>query len=595
MNWRSSLLISSSVLALAILIVSTRTAYSGIADALVRLQQSTPGTQQIGHVNVSGTSMASQFVGGGAGLTGVDADKLDGLDSTAFLTGVPNPLSLSGSQPGSFVMKGSNSSILNGSSGVLGQATGGTGTVYGGSFSTASTGGRGVYGYASALTGSAFGGYFDSDSSAGIGAYATSSGPYGVVGLSTINSGGAYGGYFSASSSNGRGVYGEAMANSGGTYGGWFESASGTGVRAISGGPYGVHASSSLASGAAYGGYFTSGSPDGTGVYALSSGLYGVRGSSTLASGVAYGGYFECSSTDGYGVSATSVGPYGVSGSSSVASGTSNGGYFSASGPATNRGVYGRGSTSATSFAYGGYFESYGTFGMGVFSTSEGAYGVQGKSTLASGVAFGGYFSSDSTSGRGVFGYASDTGAANTVYGVVGSASTTTLGYGVYALGDMGASGVKPFRIDHPLDPENKYLLHYSSESPFPQNFYNGNVTTDSEGYAWVELPDYFAEINTNFKYQLTVIGKSFAQAIISEEVEGNRFQIRTSEPNIKVSWEVKADRNDLRIRVHRPTDVREKYGAEKGKYQHPEYYGLGPERGMDYDPQSGNAGRNRR
>ena len=41
-------------------------------------------------------------------------------------------------------------------------------------------------------------------------------------------------------------------------------------------------------------------------------------------------------------------------------------------------------------------------------------------------------------------------------------------------------AGVKTFRIDHPLDPENKYLSHSSVESPDVMNIYNGNITTDS-------------------------------------------------------------------------------------------------------------------
>ena len=86
-----------------------------------------------------------------------------------------------------------------------------------------------------------------------------------------------------------------------------------------------------------------------------------------------------------------------------------------------------------------------------------------------------------------------------------------------------------------------------------------------------------------NFKYQLTVVGKTFAQAVVWEKVKGDRFQIRTNEPNIEVSWRVDADRNDLYVRNRPPKDVVEKEGRERGTYQHPEFYGFGPERGMDY------------
>jgi hypothetical protein len=46
--------------------------------------------------------------------------------------------------------------------------------------------------------------------------------------------------------------------------------------------------------------------------------------------------------------------------------------------------------------------------------------------------------------------------------GVEGQTFSLTNGYGVYSLGRLGASGPKSFRIDHPDDPESRYLLHYS-------------------------------------------------------------------------------------------------------------------------------------
>ncbi|MGB6678804.1 MAG: hypothetical protein WBE44_19060 [Terriglobales bacterium] len=44
------------------------------------------------------------------------------------------------------------------------------------------------------------------------------------------------------------------------------------------------------------------------------------------------------------------------------------------------------------------------------------------------------------------------------------------------------------FKIDHPLDPANKYLYHSFVESPDMMNIYNGNVTTDAQGRAVVTL-----------------------------------------------------------------------------------------------------------
>jgi len=206
--------------------------------------------------------------------------------------------------------------------------------------------------------------------------------------------------------------------------------------------------------------------------------------------------------------------------------------------------------------------------------------------TSATGSATGVLGTTASTTGRGVRGLASAASGVN--YGVVGDSNSSS-GFGVYAFGDTGASGTKSFRIDHPFDPENKYLLHYASESPMPQNFYVGNVTTDDTGYAWINLPEYFEAINTNFKYQLTVVDEAdsdeFIWAKVVRKIKRNRFRIRTNLPNVEVSWRVDADRNDRHVQKRRPIDVIEKQGAERGKYQHPELYGQGPEKGMNFEP----------
>jgi hypothetical protein len=71
-------------------------------------------------------------------------------------------------------------------------------------------------------------------------------------------------------------------------------------------------------------------------------------------------------------------------------------------------------------------------------------------------------------------------------------------------------------------------------------NIYNGNVVTDGNGDAVVQLPDWFEALNRDFRYQLTVIGQ-FARAIVASEVSKQRFTIKTDQPNVKVSWQVTA------------------------------------------------------
>lgn len=147
--------------------------------------------------------------------------------------------------------------------------------------------------------------------------------------------------------------------------------------------------------------------------------------------------------------------------------------------------------------------------------------------------------------------------------------------------GNLSVSGsfsaaAKNFKIDHPLDPANKYLNYTSVESPDMMNIYNGNVTTDEKGEASVKLPDYFEALNRDFRYQLTVIGQ-FAQAIVAEEIKGNSFKIKTDKPGVKVSWQVTGIRHDkyaederTRVEVNKPESERGKclYEPACGKAQ---------------------------
>jgi hypothetical protein len=132
------------------------------------------------------------------------------------------------------------------------------------------------------------------------------------------------------------------------------------------------------------------------------------------------------------------------------------------------------------------------------------------------------------------------------------------------------------FKIDHPSDPANKYLVHSFVESPDMMNIYNGNITTDANGEAVVQLPDYFNMLNKDFRYQLTVIG-TFAQAIVFEEIheQVNSFKVKTIEPLVKVSWQVTGVRKDPFANANRVVDVVEKPAQEKGTYLHPELYGM--------------------
>lgn len=171
-------------------------------------------------------------------------------------------------------------------------------------------------------------------------------------------------------------------------------------------------------------------------------------------------------------------------------------------------------------------------------------------------------------------------------YGVYGVAMYGDVNYAGYFYGNLRTNATLSkaagsFRIDHPLDPENKYLQHSFVESPDMMNIYNGIVTTDGNGLAVVILPSYFEALNRDFRYQLTVIGE-FAQAIIAEEISGGKFTIRTDKPNVKVSWMVTGIRHDPYAEANRIEVEVEKSVKERGYYQNPEVYGLGVEHSVD-------------
>ncbi|MCX5689431.1 MAG: hypothetical protein NTV94_06530 [Planctomycetota bacterium] len=141
------------------------------------------------------------------------------------------------------------------------------------------------------------------------------------------------------------------------------------------------------------------------------------------------------------------------------------------------------------------------------------------------------------------------------------------------------SKGGGSFKIDHPLDPANKYLYHSFVESPDMMNIYNGNVTTDAQGFATITLPEYFEALNQDFRYQLTVVdadnaSDEFILVKVTEKVKDNRFSIRASKGNSEVSWQVTGIRHDAWAQQNRIPNAVEKVGAEKGRYLHPTAFG---------------------
>jgi trimeric autotransporter adhesin len=145
--------------------------------------------------------------------------------------------------------------------------------------------------------------------------------------------------------------------------------------------------------------------------------------------------------------------------------------------------------------------------------------------------------------------------------------------------GDLNVTGTitgasKDFKIDHPLDPTNKYLYHGSVESSEMMNIYSGNAVLDSDGKGVVSLPEWFEAVNEDFRYQLTAVGAAAPNLHVASEVANHQFSIEGGVAGMKVSWQVTAVRHDAYAKVHPLVVEVKKSAKDRGHYLHPEAYG---------------------
>jgi hypothetical protein len=257
----------------------------------------------------------------------------------------------------------------------------------------------------------------------------------------------------------------------------------------------------------------------------------------------------------------------------------------------------------------------YGVIGygrrVGVGGYSDQGVGVEGASGLGRGV-YGQSYSHTGVAGRsergvgvggnspyniGVWGHSQySRGVEGTSYTGHGVSGYSERGYGLYVSSDSQFAAyldgkvyirgplLKPggsFKIDHPLDPANKYLYHSFVESPDMKNIYDGVFTLDDKGEAEIDLPDWFSALNKDFRYQLTAIGAPGPNLYIAEEISdgvtndsNNRFKIAGGTAGMKVSWHVTGIRRDPWANAHRIQIEEDKPDKERGYYIYPDLYG---------------------
>ncbi|MBX3196647.1 MAG: hypothetical protein KF850_41675 [Labilithrix sp.] len=211
----------------------------------------------------------------------------------------------------------------------------------------------------------------------------------------------------------------------------------------------------------------------------------------------------------------------------------------------------------------------------------HGHVGIRGTADSTATGVFG-----SSTSGAAVVGWCSGDGVG--VYGFSPS-PTNVNGYAFAAIFQGAVNVTGPvhksgggFLIDHPEDPEGKFLSHSFVESDERKNIYDGIVELDEEGSAEVRLPVWLEALNDELRYQLTAIGGPAPELHVARELRGGSFQISGGNAGQRVSWQLTGRRRDAWATANPQSVEIEKSSDEQGRYRHPELFGHGDEKNID-------------
>ena len=136
--------------------------------------------------------------------------------------------------------------------------------------------------------------------------------------------------------------------------------------------------------------------------------------------------------------------------------------------------------------------------------------------------------------------------------------------YGSVVISGTLYKGSGSFKIPHPLDEENKTLIHSFVEAPRCDNIYsgkvklkNGKATVNMDNNDWYSMTEgTFLVLNKDFRIYVT--NNDFDNwDLVKGRLEGNKLKIISNNPksNITVDWLVIGTRQDSTIKESELTD----------------------------------------
>jgi hypothetical protein len=313
---------------------------------------------------------------------------------------------------------------------------------------------------------------------------------------------------------------------------------------------------------------------------------YGIMGANSSG----YFGYLGKNDQGAAGQS--SAGNLGILGTSNygvMGQHTSNNvGYIGGSNRAVE-GVHSGGSFGYLGSSGSGVWGQYTNGNFGILGSNDyGVFGQSGTSAAVHGVHNGGNYGYIGNVNHGVYG--ANANGNNGILGasdaaVKGNASSGDAGYfsgNVHVSGSVNKAACS-FLIDHPLDPENKWLRHTCMESPEPLVVYRGRARLDGGGQSVVEMPKYFVALTKEDQasIHLTPVGRPFMTG--AEWNPGFRSLTVYGEAGREVFWEVLAERDDPVIHQLAQPVEEDKVPEERGYYLHPKAFGLSDTRNVEW------------